>query len=184
MYSKQRVRGGEGRCSLQPATSSPSRSLARVAQLTRELLPPPCHLHTLCEAHPDRTRLQGLHKPPQTPRRLGPAPFCFVGPRPQGAARRGLPLVVLHGSSSQTWGDRRDAELALPRCGISSTGAACFLKKGFSLLAQKTKQGSEIAVFRPIQYCLISTRISFMQPRPRTLAVAGITHERVCAKCK
>lgn len=158
MYSKQRVRGGEGRCSVQPATSAPTRSLARVA---RGLPPPPCHLHTLCEAHPDRTRLQGLHKPPQPPRRLGPAPSCFVGPRPQG----------WRACIASLWDQQH-------RCCL-------LLKKGFSLLAQKkNKQGSEMAVFRPIQYCLISTRISFMQPRPRTLAVAGITHESVCAKCK
>lgn len=113
MYSKQRVRGGEGRCSVQPATSAPTRSLARVA---RELPPPPCHLHTLCEAHPDRTRLQGLHKPPQPPRRLGPAPSCFVGPRPQG----------WRACIASLWDQQH-------RCCL-------LLKKGFSLLAQKKKQ--------------------------------------------
>lgn len=113
MYSKQRVRGGEGRCSVQPATSAPTRSLARVA---RGLPPPPCHLHTLCEAHPDRTRLQGLHKPPQPPRRLGPAPSCFVGPRLQG----------WRACIASLWGQQH-------RCRL-------LLKKGFSLLAQKKKQ--------------------------------------------
>lgn len=113
MYSKQRVRGGEGRCSVQPATSAPTRSLARIA---RGLPPPPCHLHTLCEAHPDRTRLQGLHKPPQPPRRLGPAPSCFVGPRPQG----------WRACIASLWDQQH-------RCCL-------LLKKGFSLLAQKKKQ--------------------------------------------
>lgn len=112
LYSKQRVRGGEGRCSVQPATSAPTRSLARVA---RGLPPPPCHLHTLCEAHPDRTRLQGLHKPPQPPRRLGPAPSCFVGPRPQG----------WRACIASLWDQQH-------RCCL-------LLKKGFSLLAQKKK---------------------------------------------
>lgn len=84
MYSKQRVRGGEGRCSatrsqLRLFPSGASRML-HSSHGARELPPPPCHLHTLCKAYPDRTHLQSLHRHARTPRRPGPAPSRFVGP--------------------------------------------------------------------------------------------------------